>query len=55
MKTFETMGKRCSLKAHLSGRAIEPEKIDRILEADRLAPSGSSPRWHTHPRLLTTR
>jgi len=39
METFETIGKRCSLKAHLSGRAVEPEKINRILEAARLAPS----------------
>lgn len=39
METLETMRKRCSLKAHLSGRAIEPEKIARILDAACLAPS----------------
>ena len=39
METLETIAKRCSLKSHLSGRAIEPEKINRILEAACLAPS----------------
>jgi nitroreductase len=39
METFETIRKRCSLKAHLSGQAIEAEKINRILEAACLAPS----------------
>lgn len=39
METFETVHKRCSLKAHLSGRAMETEKINRILEAACLAPS----------------
>jgi len=39
METLETIRKRCSLKAHISGREIEPEKIDAILEAGRLAAS----------------
>jgi len=39
METLEAIRKRCSLRAHLSGRAIEPEKISRILEAACLAPS----------------
>lgn len=39
METLEAIRKRCSLKAHLSGRAIEPEKLDLVLEAARLAPS----------------
>jgi nitroreductase len=39
METFDTIHKRCSLKARISSRSIEPEKIDKILEAGRLAPS----------------
>jgi nitroreductase len=39
MDTLDTIHKRCSLKAHISGREIEPEKIDAILEAGQLAPS----------------
>ena len=39
METLEAIGKRCSLKAHLSGKEIEPEKIETILNAARLAPS----------------
>jgi nitroreductase len=39
METLETIRKRCSLKAHLSKRTIEPEKISAILDAARLAPS----------------
>ena len=39
METFEIINKRCSLKAHISNRPIEPEKISAILEAGRLAPS----------------
>jgi nitroreductase len=39
METFDTIHKRCSLKACISSRSIEPEKIDKILEAGRLAPS----------------
>jgi nitroreductase len=39
METLETIRKRCSLKAHISKKEIEPEKIDAILEAGRLAAS----------------
>jgi nitroreductase len=39
METLEAISKRCSLKTHLSGREVEPEKIDTILNAARLAPS----------------
>jgi len=39
MQTLETIRKRCSLKAHISKRGIETEKINLILEAGRLAPS----------------
>jgi len=39
METFDTIRKRCSLKGHISGREIEPEKINLILEAGQLAPS----------------
>ena len=39
METLDTIRNRCSLKAHISGRQIEPEKINRILEAGRLAAS----------------
>jgi len=39
METLEVIRKRCSLKAHLSGREIEPEKIAIILDAAHLAPS----------------
>jgi nitroreductase len=39
METLETIRKRCSLKAHISTRQIEPEKIETILEAGSLAPS----------------
>jgi nitroreductase len=39
METLEVIHKRCSLKTHLSGRKIEPEKINTILEAARLAAS----------------
>jgi len=39
METLEAIRKRCSLKTHLSERAIEPEKINIILDAARLAPS----------------
>jgi nitroreductase len=39
METMYSIQKRCSLKAHISKREIEPEKIDKILEAGRLAPS----------------
>ena len=39
METLEAIRKRCSLKAHLSERAIEPEKINTVLGAACLAPS----------------
>jgi nitroreductase len=39
MDTLEVIRKRCSLKTHLSGRKIEPEKINTILEAAHLAAS----------------
>jgi len=39
METLEVIRKRCSLKTHLSGRKIEPEKLDTILEAAHLAAS----------------
>jgi len=39
MHTLETIRQRCSLKVHISGREIEPEKINAILEAGRLAAS----------------
>jgi nitroreductase len=39
METLDTIFKRCSLKSRISSRPIEPEKIDKILEAGRLAPS----------------
>ncbi len=39
METLTAIQKRCSLKLHLSPRAIEPEKINAVLEAARLAPS----------------
>jgi nitroreductase len=39
METFEVIRKRCSLKAHISSRAIEGEKIDLILQAGSLAAS----------------
>ncbi len=39
MDTLDSIQKRCSLKAHISKREIEPEKINTILEAGRLAAS----------------
>ncbi len=39
METFEVIKKRCSLKTHMSGKDVEPEKINTILEAAVLAPS----------------
>ncbi len=39
METLEAIRKRCSLKTHLSGQAIEPEKIKKIIEVACLAPS----------------
>ena len=40
METLEAIKKRASLKMRLSAREIEPEKITKILDAARLAPSG---------------
>ena len=39
MQTLEAIHKRCSLRTHVSGRPIEPEKINLVLDAARLAPS----------------
>ncbi len=39
METLEVIGKRASLKTHLSPRDVEHEKITKILDAARLAPS----------------
>jgi nitroreductase len=39
METFDTIRKRCSLKEHISSQDIEPEKLNTILEAGRLAAS----------------
>jgi nitroreductase len=39
METSTSIQKRCSLKNHLSGRLIDSEIIDQILEAALLAPS----------------
>jgi nitroreductase len=39
VQTLEVIRKRCSLKTHLSKRAIEPDKVNLILEAAQLAPS----------------
>jgi nitroreductase len=39
MVTLEAIRNRCSLKTHLSASAIEPEKIEAVLDAARLAPS----------------
>jgi nitroreductase len=39
MKTLEAISKRASLKSHLSAQKVEPEKIAKVLDAARLAPS----------------
>jgi len=39
METLEAIHKRASLKLRLSPRAVEQEKIDKVLEAARVAPS----------------
>jgi nitroreductase len=39
MDTSTALQKRCSLKTHVSGKPIEPEIIEQILEAAMLAPS----------------
>jgi nitroreductase len=47
MQTLEAVRKRCSLKTHLSKKPIEPEKIELVLEAARLAPSARNLQpWH---------
>ena len=38
METLEAIRKRCSLKAHLSGKAIDPEIIDTVLDQRMLRP-----------------
>jgi len=46
METLETIGKRASLKAFLSAREVEEEKITKILDAARFAPSaGNKQPW----------
>jgi nitroreductase len=42
METLEAIKKRASLKTHLSTHDVEPEKIIKILEAARLAPSATN-------------
>jgi nitroreductase len=39
LETLDAIRKRCSLKLHLSKKPIEPEKLEQVLEAARLAPS----------------
>lgn len=39
MNTFEVITNRASLKNHISSRKVEQEKINRVLEAARIAPS----------------
>jgi nitroreductase len=39
METLEAINKRASLKTHISARGVEEDKIVKILEAARLAPS----------------
>ncbi len=39
METLKAIDKRCSLKDKLSGRDIEPDKINKVIDAGRLAPS----------------
>lgn len=42
METLEAINKRASLKTHLSTRDVEQDKIIKILEAARLAPSATN-------------
>lgn len=42
METSEAISKRTSLKMHISSRDVEPEKIEKVLDAARLAPSASN-------------
>jgi len=39
LETLDAIRKRCSLKLHLSKKPVEPEKLEQVLEAARLAPS----------------
>ena len=39
METLEALRLRCSLKAHISARKVESEKIAKVLDAARMAPS----------------
>lgn len=39
METLDVIQQRCSLKGHFSGREVEADKINVILEAARVAPS----------------
>jgi nitroreductase len=39
METLETISNRASLKRYLSSREVEQEKINKVLDAARLAPS----------------
>lgn len=42
METLEAIRKRASLKTHLSTRDVEQDKIIKVLEAARLAPSATN-------------
>ena len=42
METLEAINKRASLKTHLASREVEQDKIIKILEAARLAPSATN-------------
>jgi nitroreductase len=42
METLEAINKRTSLKTHISARDVEQDKIIKILEAARLAPSATN-------------
>ena len=47
METLEAINKRTSLKTHLSTRDVEQDKIIKILDAARLAPSARNMQpWH---------
>ena len=41
MDLYEAIKSRCSVRSYLN-RPVEQEKLDRILDAARLAPSGSN-------------
>jgi nitroreductase len=47
METLQAIQKRCSLKGHCSGKEIEAEKLNKVLEAARWAPSAHNYQpWH---------